>query len=1381
MAEKEKHRKALHWFRKNLRLHDNPALREALNGSSEVLAVYILPPHIPTNGKISANQWNFLMECLEDLDRGLRCFGCQLLVVQGYPVQVIPKLLSNLEVSKLTFETENEPFGKQRDAVITHMAESAGVEVISCSSHSLYDIEHFLKANGNKVPLLFNDFLDIISTIGQPELPVKTPNEESFSTLRNSENKLFIDYHIPTLEDLGINKSEVTCRRIWHGGETEALKKLEDLLKEMMNTDFQMEPNSETLFHNSEDKLCPFLRFGCLSPRTLYHAISNTYQKAKQCNPPLSLFSFLLWRDFYFLIGSKNPTFHQMENNPLCLQIEWEDNGFAVEQWKEGQTGFPFIDAVMRQLRLEGWIPDVAAQVVGYFLTRGCMWINWQEGFKVFGEIQLDAEWSINAGKWLSISGSAFDRMKPLKFICPVDSGRKIDPSGEYIRKYVPELRHLPTKYLFEPWKTPKPVQQAAGCIIGKNYPLPLVDHKEQLRKCEKRLMELAHNMSTESPAKQSKISANRWNFLLEKQSKISANRWNFLLESLRDLDNQLERLGSHLFVVRGRDVEVLPELFSMWGVTRVSFETDCEPFGAQKDAVLRHIAEKSGIEVISETSHTLFEPSQIIRANQGNISMLFKEFVTVIEENKLSVPSPVKEVNRQLLGSCVTPVAVDHQREYGVPELNELGVKDIRCVTSAEFWRGGEQEALRRLGLLEKELVKNDFEEVPLSAASMSSSQTRLSPYLRFGCLSPRLMWERFTDCYVKGTTGFPWIDAVMRQLRTEGWIPHMARQAVGCFLTRGCLWINWEEGFKVFEELQLDAEWSLNVGNWLWLSGSTFVEEHVPWFCPVEVGKKIDPTGEYVRRHISELKRLPLQYLFEPWKAPLVVQKAARCVVGDDYPEPIANHIDQRKICVRRLKDVCNSLNLLEPISLHWFRKDLRLHDNPSLRDCLVGSAVFYGVYVLDSCEEEKSSPNRWRLLLESLKDLDASLAEFGSRLFVLKGRPTDILPSLFKQWGITRLSFEVDCEPNCKTRDEALTAVAEKAGIQVISHVSHTLYDTEALLKSPDAQAPLLFEDFKKLVMQFGRPPEPVPRVDRELFGSCVTPVGRDHETRYAVPALDIQNLPFIGSGFYQGGEREALSRMEAALCEMIKNDFCEPSLTVRSLMPSPCHLSPYLRLGCLSSRLLYQKMTEEYIKRKAMSPSFDLFNKLLWREFFFVVGSQVSDVHEMISNPLNVQTPLEENPEHFEKWKQGMTGFPWIDAIMRQLRSEGWIHDIARRAIVSFLTRSCLRINWREGFKVFEELQLDSERSLNAGHWLWLSGSTFVEEQVPWFCPVKVGKKIDPSGGYVRKYVPEVRNIPTDFVFEPWLAPCELQESCGCVIDRDYPAPIVNPLE
>lgn len=189
------------------------------------------------------------------------------------------------------------------------------------------------------------------------------------------------------------------------------------------------------------------------------------------------------------------------------------------------------------------------------------------------------------------------------------------------------------------------------------------------------------------------------------KHSKISANRWNFLLECLRDLDSQLARLGSRLFVVRGRDVEVLPKLFSEWGVSRLSFETDSEPFGSQRDAVIRHIAEEAGVELVSKTSHTLYEPGQILRANRGIAPMLFEDFVRVVQENMLTVPSPVKGVDRQLVGSCVTPVAADHHANYGVPELSELGVKDNRFVTSSSVWRGGEQEALRRLVLLEQEV----------------------------------------------------------------------------------------------------------------------------------------------------------------------------------------------------------------------------------------------------------------------------------------------------------------------------------------------------------------------------------------------------------------------------------------------------------------------------------------------------------------------------------------------------------------------------------------------------------------------------------------------------------------------------------------------------
>ena len=189
------------------------------------------------------------------------------------------------------------------------------------------------------------------------------------------------------------------------------------------------------------------------------------------------------------------------------------------------------------------------------------------------------------------------------------------------------------------------------------------------------------------------------------RQSKISANRWNFLLECLHDLDSQLTRLGSRLFVVCGRDVEVLPRLLSEWGVSRLSFETDSEPFGAQRDAVVRKIAEDAGIEVLSKTSHTLYEPGQILHANQGVVPMLFEDFVRVVEDSEIKVPGPAEPVDKQLMGSSVTPVGIDHHVKFGVPGLSELGVKDSRFVTSSGLWKGGEQEGLRRLALLEGEV----------------------------------------------------------------------------------------------------------------------------------------------------------------------------------------------------------------------------------------------------------------------------------------------------------------------------------------------------------------------------------------------------------------------------------------------------------------------------------------------------------------------------------------------------------------------------------------------------------------------------------------------------------------------------------------------------
>ncbi|XP_020613357.1 cryptochrome-1-like [Orbicella faveolata] len=166
-----------------------------------------------------------------------------------------------------------------------------------------------------------------------------------------------------------------------------------------------------------------------------------------------------------------------MEGNPVCLQVPWDTNPEFVKAWSEARTGYPFIDAIMTQLRREGWIHHLARHAVACFLTRGDLWISWEEGLKVFEKYLLDHDWSLNAGNWMWLSASAFFHAY-FRVYSPVAFGKKTDPNGDYIKKYIPVLKKYPPKYIYEPWTAPQSVQKAAGCVIGKDYPRPIVDHK---------------------------------------------------------------------------------------------------------------------------------------------------------------------------------------------------------------------------------------------------------------------------------------------------------------------------------------------------------------------------------------------------------------------------------------------------------------------------------------------------------------------------------------------------------------------------------------------------------------------------------------------------------------------------------------------------------------------------------------------------------------------------------------------------------------------------------------------------------------------------------------------------------------------------------------
>ncbi|KAG2459873.1 CRY1 protein, partial [Polypterus senegalus] len=410
----------------------------------------------------------------------------------------------------------------------------------------------------------------------------------------------------------------------------------------------------------------------------------------------------------------------------------------------------------------------------------------------------------------------------------------------------------------------------------------------------------------------------------------------------------------------------------------------------------------------------------------------------------------------------------------------------------------------------------------------------------------------------------------------------------------------------------------------------------------------------------------------------------------------------------------------------TVHWFRKGLRLHDNPSLWESLKGADSVRCVYILDPWFAGSSNVgiSRWRFLLQCLEDLDANLRKLNSRLFVIRGQPADVFPRLFKEWNISRLSFEYDSEPFGKERDAAIKKLASEAGVEVIVRISHTLYDLDKIIELNGGQPPLTYKRFQTLISRMEPLETPVESITADVMGKCTTPVSDDHDEKFGVPSLeelgfDTEGLP---SAVWPGGETEALTRLERHLERKAwVANFERPRMNANSLLASPTGLSPYLRFGCLSCRLFYFKLTDLYKKvKKNSSPPLSLYGQLLWREFFYTAATNNPRFDKMEGNPICVQIPWDKNPEALAKWAEGRTGFPWIDAIMTQLRQEGWIHHLARHAVACFLTRGDLWISWEEGMKALEgeqilmEITSDHKNLLIWGRKCW---ETFPENLLP----------------------------------------------------------------
>jgi len=303
------------------------------------------------------------------------------------------------------------------------------------------------------------------------------------------------------------------------------------------------------------------------------------------------------------------------------------------------------------------------------------------------------------------------------------------------------------------------------------------------------------------------------------------------------------------------------------------------------------------------------------------------------------------------------------------------------------------------------------------------------------------------------------------------------------------------------------------------------------------------------------------------------------------------------------------------------------------------------------------------------------------------------------------------------------------------------------------------------------------------------------------------------------YWKGGETEALRRLsewmedKARVCNFEKpkgnpsvvpatasfltsSSSSKSSSSVSPFLGPTTQLSPYLKFGCLSPRRFYWSIKNIYAqaKGKHSQPPVSLLAQLLWREFFYFNSYLVPNFERMEGNPICKQVPwVDINPaqaseskkttplsgdELFEAWKMSRTGYPWIDAIMAQLRQTGWMHHLARHCVACFLTRGDLWVSWEKGRDVFDHYLVDADWAINNGNWMWLSCSAFFSQYWKVYSPITFPKQYDPDGNFVRKFLPVLKDMPSKYIYEPWKAPHSVQVTAKCIVGKDYPAPIVD---
>jgi len=439
------------WIRRDLRLHDNPALAGALEKDHGVLPVFVLDEQLLS--KPTEKRQAFLFAGLRALEADLRKLGSGLVVRQGNPIEVIPQLAAETGADTVYAEEDYSPYAVQRDKSV---ARKVNLKLV----HGL----------GVHPPAL------VTKADGSP-YTVFTPFSKVWKALPYSDYTHPVPVSLPPLPPVISEEiPAIPAPDHFPAGEREALRRLDTFLSGVVRN---YADGRNRMDLDGTSSLSPYLRFGMLSART---AVSAAMETARETDDPTVRkgcevwINELIWREFYQSILYHFPFVLKTSFNSGLRNIPWRNAPAELRAWQQGLTGYPVVDAAMRQLTETGWMHNRARMITASFLVKDLL-INWQEGERWFMRSLIDGDPAANNGGWQWTAGTGTDAAPYFRIFNPILQGKKFDPMGVYVRRWVPELASVPDRYIHTPWEMSPLEQSGVNMIIGRDYPQPIVDH----------------------------------------------------------------------------------------------------------------------------------------------------------------------------------------------------------------------------------------------------------------------------------------------------------------------------------------------------------------------------------------------------------------------------------------------------------------------------------------------------------------------------------------------------------------------------------------------------------------------------------------------------------------------------------------------------------------------------------------------------------------------------------------------------------------------------------------------------------------------------------------------------------------------------------------